>query len=202
MNLPSYIKNCYSEIPNLMGYEYPWDIITDLNQIINSIQNKLSRSEFNIKNGIAVHKSAIVENNVTLKENTIIRENSIIKSGAYIRGGVYIGKGVNIGANSEVKQSIIFNKSRIAHLNYVGNSIIGEDVNMEAGSVLANHFNEFKNKKIQVRIDDEILDTDVTKFGSLIGDGSRIGANAVLNPGTILKMKSIISRLKHVDQLQ
>ena len=146
MNLPTYISNCYKELPLLTEYEFPWEIITHLNQIIESIRHKLLDSEFNIKNGIAIHKSAIVENNVTLKENTIIRENSIIKSGAYIRGGVYIGKGVTIGANSEIKQSIIFSKSRIAHLNYVGNSIIGEDVNMEAGSVLANHFNEFKNK--------------------------------------------------------
>ncbi len=202
MNLPSYIKNCYSEIPNLLGYEYPWEIIIHLNQIIESIRHKLLDSEFNIKNGIAIHKSAIVENNVTLKENTIIGENSIIKSGAYIRGGVYIGKGVNIGANSEIKQSIIFNNSRIAHLNYVGNSMIGEDVNLEAGSVLANHFNEYKNKKIKVLVNGEILETNVTKFGSIVGDESRIGANAVLNPGTILNKNSIIGRLVHVDQLR
>ncbi len=201
MNLSVYINNCYTELPFLKGYKYPWEIISNLNQIIESIQNKLLDKEFNIENGIAIHKTAIIESNVTLKENTIIGENSVIKSGAYIRNGVFIGKGVNIGANSEIKQSIIFNKSRIAHLNYVGNSIIGEDVNLEAGSILANHFNEFKNKKIQVMIDHKIHETNITKFGSLIGDESRIGANSVLNPGTILKKKSIIGRLVHVDQL-
>lgn len=201
MNLSTYINNCYLEIPLLKKYKFPWNIITNLNQIVEFIiQNELSDSEFNVKNGIAIHKSAIIENNVTIKENTIVGKNSIIKSGAYLRNGVLIGKGVNIGANSEIKQSIIFSKSRVAHLNYVGNSIIGEDVNLEAGSILANHFNEFKNKKIQVMIEDKILNTGVTKFGSLIGDESRIGANAVLNPGTILDRKTMIGRLVHVDQ--
>ena len=201
MNLSTYIKNFYTGFPQLKDYNYPWDIITDLNQIVELLIQKLSKNNFKIKNGIAVHNSAIIEDNVTIKDNTIIGEKSTVKSGAYIRGGTYIGREVNIGANSEVKQSIILNNSRIAHLNYVGNSIIGENVNLEAGSILANHFNEFKNKKIQVLINDSIVATNVSKFGSLVGDESRIGANSVLNPGTILKRNSIIGRLVHVDQL-
>ena len=132
----------------------------------------------------------------------IIGKNSIIKSGAYIRNGAFIGNDVTIGANSEIKQSIIFDASRIAHLNYVGNSIIGEDVNLEAGSILANHFNEFKNKQVEVIINDSKINTGLTKFGSLIGDGSKIGANTVLNPGTILQKNSVVGRLVHLDQVR
>ena len=202
MDLSTYIKNYYSEFSYAKQYEFPWDIISNLEQVIESVLSQLPSSEFKIKNGIAIHHSAIIEKNVSLKQNTIIGKMSIVKSGAYIRSGVYIGKEVSIGANCEIKQSIIFNKSRIAHLNYVGNSIIGEDVNIEAGAILANHFNEFKNKKIQVVIDNSIINTHVTKFGSLVGDRSRIGANSVLNPGTILKRDSIIGRLVHLDQLK
>lgn len=201
IDLSSYIKNFYTEFPHLKDYNYPWDIISNLNQIVELLSQKLSNKEYKIKNGVAVHNSAIIEDNVTIKKNSIIGENSTVKSGAYIRGGTYIGREVNIGANSEIKQSIILNNSRIAHLNYVGNSIIGENVNLEAGSILANHFNEFKNKKIQVLINDSIIATNVSKFGSLLGDESRIGANSVLNPGTILKSNSIVGRLVHVDQL-
>jgi len=201
MDLSKYIKNIYSKFPYAKQYENPWDVISNLNQIIESIQSQLPKSEFKIKNGIAIHHLAIIENNVTLKKNTIIGEKSIIKSGAYLRSGVYIGKSVSIGANCEIKQSIIFDKSRIAHLNYIGNSILGEDINIEAGAILANHFNEKKENKIQVVIDNSIIDTYVTKFGSLIGDQSRVGANSVLNPGTILKSNSIVGRLVHVNQL-
>ncbi len=202
MDLSKYIKNIYSKFPYAQQYENPWNIITNLNQIIESIQSQLPKNEFIIKNGIAIHHSAIIENNVSLKKNTIVGEKSIIKSGSYLRSGVYIGKRVSVGANCEIKQSIVFDKSRVAHLNYVGNSILGEDVNIEAGVILANHYNEKKNKKIQVVINNSIIDTYVTKFGSLIGDQSKIGANSVLNPGTILESNSIVGRLIHVHQLQ
>jgi NDP-sugar pyrophosphorylase family protein len=201
MDLSKYIKNIYSKFIYAKQFENPWDIITNLSQIIESIQSQLPKSEFKIKNGIAIHHLAIIENNVSLKKNTIIGEKSIIKSGAYLRSGVFIGKGVTIGTNCEIKQSIIFDKSRVAHLNYIGNSILGEDVNIEAGAILANHYNEKKNKKIQVVVNNSIIDTSVTKFGSLIGDHSKIGANSVLNPGTILESNSIVGRLVHVHQL-
>jgi UDP-N-acetylglucosamine diphosphorylase / glucose-1-phosphate thymidylyltransferase / UDP-N-acetylgalactosamine diphosphorylase / glucosamine-1-phosphate N-acetyltransferase / galactosamine-1-phosphate N-acetyltransferase len=67
--------------------------------------------------------------------------------------------------------------------------------------VLANHFNEREDKEIQVVIDNEIVSTQSTKFGSLVGDNSRIGANAVTTPGTILKPKSIVQILELVDQV-
>ena len=201
MDLSNYFKNFYSCLSGLKAYNYPWEAIHNLNQILKKVIAELPQREYLIKNGIAIHNSAIIENNVTIKEIAIIGEKSIVKAGAYLRGGTFIGKNVNIGANSEIKQSMIFDHSRIAHLNYVGNSIIGEDVNLEAGSILANHFNEFKNKRIQVIINGSIVETNLVKFGSLIGDGSRIGANAVLNPGTLLKRKSIIGRLILVDQL-
>lgn len=202
MNIQHYISDCHSGLLNLSDYNNPWHIVSELERLIQSTIKKLSTDQFLIENNIAIHKSATVEDHVSIKEFTIIDENSVVKSGAYLRSGVYIGKGVSIGANSELKQSIIFNKSRIAHLNYVGNSIIGEDVNLEAGSILANHFNEFNKKEIQVLLDDMIIDTHIIKFGSLIGDYCRIGANAVLNPGTILRKSTIIGRLTHVDQLK
>jgi len=200
MDLSNYFENYYSYLPGLEVYNSPWDAIHNLSQILKKVIPELPEGEYIVENGIAIHNSAIIEKNVTIKEIAIIGEKSVVKSGAYIRGGTFIGKNVNIGANSEIKQSMIFDHSRIAHLNYVGNSIIGEDVNLEAGSILANHFNELKNKNIKLIINESIIETNLVKFGSLIGDGCRIGANAVLNPGTVLRKKSVVGRLVHVDQ--
>ena len=55
-------------------------------------------------------------------------------------------KSVKIGPSSEVKSSIICFETAIAHLNYIGNSIIGQNVNFEAGSIAANHYNEFRSE--------------------------------------------------------
>lgn len=200
MDLSNYFENYYSYLPGLEVYNSPWDAIHNLSQILKKVIPELPEGEYIVENGIAIHNSAIIEKNVTIKEIAIIGEKSVVKAGAYIRGGTFIGKNVNIGANSEIKQSMIFDHSRIAHLNYVGNSIIGEDVNLEAGSILANHFNELKNKNIKLIINESIIETNLVKFGSLIGDGCRIGANAVLNPGTVLRKRSVVGRLVHVDQ--
>jgi NDP-sugar pyrophosphorylase family protein len=100
-----------------------------------------------------------------------------------------------------VKTSIIFENSAIAHFNYIGDSIIGKNVNFEAGSITANHYNERNNKRILVKIKTKIIDTNIEKFGALVGDDCKIGANAVLSPGTILEKKSIVKRLELIEQI-
>ena len=203
MNLDQFISSIYSDLPQLSRFNFPWDVTNNLEEIIKEYLNQITVSEYIINNNIAIHHTAIIEENAIIKPNTIIGKNSIVKAGAYLRNGVFICNDVSIGTNCEIKQSLIFNKARIAHLNYVGNSIIGEDVNLEAGSIAANHFNEREgdSKIISVLLDNKIVNTKCVKFGSLIGDKSRIGANAVLNPGTILKPSSIVGRLTLVDQV-
>jgi bifunctional N-acetylglucosamine-1-phosphate-uridyltransferase/glucosamine-1-phosphate-acetyltransferase GlmU-like protein len=87
-----------------------------------------------------------------------------------------------------------------AHFNYIGNSIVGRNVNFEAGSICANHFNERQDKRILIKHNNEMLDCKTEKFGYLVGDNSRIGANAVLSPGTILEKNSIVRRLQLIEQ--
>ncbi len=199
MNISEYIAHIES-IPYIKDYTFPWEITENLKDIIIKLQAILPKDQYIIEDSIAIHKSAEIEDNVTIKPFTIIGKDCIVRAGAYLREGVLLGENVIIGANCEIKQSLICTASRIAHLNYIGNSIIGEDVNIEAGAIVANHFNEREDKKITVVINGKTMKTGVTKFGSLIGDGCRIGANAVLNPGTILKPESIIGRLTHIDQ--
>ncbi len=94
----------------------------------------------------------------------------------------------------------MFAGSKIAHLNFVGDSIIGSDVNIEAGAVIANYRNELDDKTIRIAFEGDVIDTGVTKFGALIGDGARIGANAVVAPGALLKPGRKVGRLQLEDQ--
>ena len=125
-----------------------------------------------------------------------------IGANAYFREGVFLDSSVKIGPCSEIKGSMIFSGTAIAHLNYIGNSIIGRNVNFEAGSIAANHYNERTNKRISVSFNNQTIDTGLEKFGALVGDNSRIGANGVLSPGTILKKDSIVKRLELIEQLK
>lgn len=179
----------------------PWEITNNLSEILMQLIS-LAGEEYHADNGVLIHKSAVIEQNVMLKSPVIIGKNSFIGANGYIRGPVFIDEDVKIGAGCEIKQSIIFSGTAIAHFNYIGNSIIGSEVNFEAGSVAANHYNERSEKNISVIYGSKIINTHSDKFGSLVGDRSKIGANAVLSPGTILPVGSIVKRLELVNQTE
>ncbi|MGC8011116.1 hypothetical protein ACP3WR_24625, partial [Salmonella enterica] len=73
-------------------------------------------------------------------------------------------------------------------------TIVGRDVNLEAGSIVCNHRNERDDKTVRVRIDGKLVSTGVNKFGAVLGDGCRVGANAVIAPGALLAPGTIIAR--------
>ena len=178
----------------------PWEMTNNLAAIIAEMIPQLNE-DYIVDKGIAIHKSATVEQGAVLKAPVIIGMYCFIGANAYLRGGVYLDSGVKIGTGCEIKSSVIFSNSAIAHFNFIGDSIIGSQVNFEAGSITANHYNEKIDKNITVVYNSNILQTGVNKFGALVGDHSKIGANAVLSPGTILLPHSIVKRLELVDQV-
>ncbi|MET2985058.1 DapH/DapD/GlmU-related protein [Aureibaculum conchae] len=193
------ISDFLSDLPEYFNSELlPWELTSNLKEIVEEIIPKL-QGDFRISDGIAIHNSVIFENNVTIKRPFIAMENCHIGANTYFREGVFLDKSVKIGPSSEIKSSIICSNTSIAHLNYIGNSIIGEHVNFEAGSIAANHYNEREDKRIVVKFNNQQIETGVTKFGALVGDNSKIGANAVLSPGTILKKNSIVKRLQLIE---
>ncbi len=185
-------------LPGLEG-SAPWEITRNLPALLEEIIGTLD-SEYQVSDGIAIHKTATIERGVIMKRPVIVGSNSFVGATAYLRGGVYVDKSVTIGPACEIKSSVICSQSSIAHFNFIGDSIIGSNVNFEAGSVTANYHNDKVEKEIFVRFNSKNLGTAVDKFGSLVGDGCKIGANAVLSPGTILPVNTIVGRLQLVDQ--
>ncbi|HYF70602.1 MAG TPA: DapH/DapD/GlmU-related protein [Ohtaekwangia sp.] len=177
----------------------PWQITSRAAELLFERIKQVS-SDYHIRKGVAIHKDALVEEHVIFKGPLIISANCFIGAHAYLRGGVFLGDSVSIGPGCEVKSSFILPHSALAHFNFIGDSLIGSHVNFEAGSIICNHFNERTDKIIHVKHHNESIETGVTKFGALIGDHCKIGANAVLSPGTILKPGSIVKRLELISQ--
>ncbi|KAA3436833.1 DapH/DapD/GlmU-related protein [Rufibacter hautae] len=196
--IDDFIQGFSETFPNEKDLQ-PWEITDNLKEILHIMILQLGE-DYNIEDGVAVHKTAVVEKGVVMKSPVIVNRNCYIGANAYFREGVYLDKAVKVGPGSEIKSSIICAETAVAHFNYIGNSIIGKCINFEAGSIAANHYNERTSKKISVVHDDAIIETGTEKFGSLVGDHSRIGANAVLSPGTILKKNSIVKRLELIEQ--
>jgi NDP-sugar pyrophosphorylase family protein len=199
IDIKTHIVHFYTDFPNWKGVP-PWEITPSISTIIPKKILELHPDDYVITAGKAIHKTAVVENGAVLKEPLIVSENCFIASHAYLRGGVYLGKGVLIGPGSEIKSSIIGNNSAMAHFNYIGDSIIGSSVNFEAGALIANHYNERSDKTIWAQINGIRTNTGSIKFGALVGDHSKIGANAVLSPGTLLSLGSVVKRLELIEQ--
>ena len=134
-------------------------------------------------------------NNYT-KGKLVQGKNCFIASSVNIREGVILGDNVHVGHFVELKNCIILNDAHIAHLNYIGDSIVGNSVNIAAGVVLANF--RLDKKPVSVKTPDGLLTTHLEKFSAVVGDGSQIGVNSVLNPGTILGKNSLVYPLTSV----
>jgi len=177
----------------------PWVIVQEAEPIIENILREIGE-EYRVEGAFAVHRTAMVEDGVILKGPGIVGARCFIAAGSYLRGGVFLAEDCIIGPSSELKSSFMFPGSKIAHLNFVGDSIIGSGVNIEAGAIIANYRNELADKAIRIKLNTGVIDTGANKFGALIGDNVRIGANAVVAPGALISMGTKIGRLQLWDQ--
>lgn len=200
MNIETYCKTLFKEFAIGDPATPPWEIIENLESTIYELLDSLPE-EYDVSGGVAIHSSAIVDPSTLIKAPAIIGPDCLIGPHGLLRQGVILGKQTTVGAGCEVKQSIVCQASTLAHFNYVGNSILGKSVNLEAGAAIINHFSEHKHRTVPILVEGRMIDTGKEKFGAVVGDHSKIGANAVLSPGTVLEPKSIVRRLELIEQI-
>jgi len=202
LRLADYAPGILSRLPFLEGSIPPWTLVGMVPAVVERLAASLRASGYEERNGVFIHPEAAVETGAILKGPVVISSGCFVAATACLRSGVFLDEHVTIGPGTEVKSSLIMARSALAHFNFVGDSIIGADVNFEAGAVIANHFNERRadQREISVFVDGTRIETGVIKFGALVGDRCRVGANAVLSPGTLLRPGSVVARLSLVDQ--
>lgn len=179
------------ELSGWKGIAYPWELLN-----VNNIA--LEENEEGV--------NGIIDENVVIKGDVALGSGSSILSGSYVEGGVRIGKNCKIGPNAylragvsigdnchigncEVKNSIIMNRTNIPHFSYVGDSIIGRNCNLGAGTMVANLRFDGENVKCTVK---ERKDTGLRKFGTVICDNVKTGVNVSIMPGVVVSSGSKI----------
>ena len=181
----------------LEGEDFPWTKLCKIHEFIIETGNKLDAERFDkIKENVWVAKSANIAQNVTIIGPAIIDENAEIRHAAFIRENVIIGKNAVVGNSTELKNCILFNEVQVPHFNYVGDSILGFRVHMGAGSIISNLKSDKSN--IVIKNGKNKIETNLRKFGALVGDNSEIGCNSCLNPGTIIGKNVTIYPLSNV----
>ena len=164
--------------PSWTNPDEPWSILSQSETGIESQITKLANSD----DGVIIHPSANIGDYVRIEGPCYIGANAEIRHSAYLRKGSWIGEGALVGHSSEIKNSVLLPGSKAPHFNYVGDSILGNGVNLGAGCKLSNLRNDGRN----IRIQNLNVDTGLRKFGAILGENVQIGCNVVCNPGTIL----------------
>ncbi|NOX25289.1 MAG: hypothetical protein GXP59_04080, partial [Deltaproteobacteria bacterium] len=109
---------------------------------------------------------------------------------AYIRGYCLTGRRCVIGHTTEVKHTIFLDDVKAGHFAYIGDSIMGNQVNLGAGTKMANL--RFTSGEVPIRTVDGVIASGLRKLGAILADGAQTGCNSVTNPGTLLGKKSIL----------
>jgi len=164
---------------------YPWELLDTQKyflrqqkngEILGSVEkNAHLYGIISVGKGTKIRSGAYIEGPVTIGKNCLIGPN------CFIRDCTAIGDNCRIGQGVEIKNSIIMNNTNICHLSYVGDSIIGENVNLGAGFTVANVRHD--GGKIMSSVKGKLVDTKMNKFGAVVADGVKTGINTSVYPG-------------------
>jgi acetyltransferase-like isoleucine patch superfamily enzyme len=139
---------------------------------------------------IIIGPGTIVEPGAFIKGPAIVGSYSEIRQGAYIRGECLVGNRCVVGHTTEMKGSIMLDGAKASHFAYVGDSILGKNVNLGAGTKLANL--KMIPGSIVITSDKKRYDTGRRKLGAILGDHTETGCNSVTSPGTLMGPSSIV----------
>jgi acetyltransferase-like isoleucine patch superfamily enzyme len=137
-----------------------------------------------------IGRGVLVESGAFLKEPAILGDQTEVRQGAYLRGYCLVGKRCVVGHTTEVKHSILLDDAKAGHFAYLGDSILGNHVNLGAGTKLANL--RFQSGEVEVKTANGPLATGLKKLGAIFGDRCQTGCNSVTNPGTLLGKKCVL----------
>jgi bifunctional UDP-N-acetylglucosamine pyrophosphorylase/glucosamine-1-phosphate N-acetyltransferase len=173
----------------ISGFDDPIDLLNAVPGLFESLKETSIEGEVHehvaISGNVKIGKGSVIHSNVVLDGPIIIGENVSIRSHAQIRKGVYIGSRAVIGHGADVKASLCMDECKIQDGTFVGDSIIGFGTRIGSGAILANR--KFSQSEIRIqRRNGDLVGSGRDFLGAIVGDNSRIGANAVLSPGTII----------------
>ena len=174
---------------------HPWDVLS-ANRMVMSTWHTADVHE-SIKLRDAKIKGPVrIEENVEIRSGAIIEGPAFIGSGCYIGNNALIRKNSSIGAGSvvgfgaEIKNCVIFGNTKIGRLSFIGDSVIGENVEIGSGTMTTNY--DVSGADIKVRLGKTLLGTGMKKLGAFVGDGAHLGNGHNIAPGAVVAPGCVI----------
>ena len=159
--------------------------MVDPNTVFFSKDTKIGKN-VSIDPYVVIGKKVKIQNNVKIfsfshLENVKIENNVSVGPYARLRPGTVLKSGSKVGNFVEVKKSTIGRKSKVNHLSYIGDSLLGKDVNIGAGTITCNYDGV---KKSKTNIKDKVF----------IGSNSSLVAPVTINENSIVGAGSVITK--------
>lgn len=172
---------------------YPWDILKANSHFLSDLKKSKLKGEVEkwvyINWNVILEKWAIIKSGTYIEGNVYIESGAIVWPNAYIRGNTVIGKDSKVWFSVELKNSSIGEKTAIPHLSYIGDSVIGNNVNLWGWTKVANLRHD--NKNIRVMVKDKLIDSGLRKLWVIVWDNVKTGINTMIYPGRILDTGSM-----------
>jgi len=181
--------------------KYPWHTLAAMDYFLATITSS------QIDASVQVHATATITGLVVLEAGVRVMEY------AKLVGPLYIGKNTIIGNHTMVRSSMIGENSVIGfgsditrsyigsntwlHTNYVGDSVLANNVGVGAGAVFANL--RFDEKNVNSTVTKERIDTGRSKLGVMIGENSRIGVGVHTMPGIKIGSNCVVGATVLLD---
>jgi len=146
---------------------------------------------FEVGEKVYIHPSVKLPAFGVIQGPAYIGEGCELRPGVFVRSCVIAGKGSVLGNSCEFKNCLLLEGVQVPHFSYVGDSILGNNAHLGAGAICSNLRLDQKDISVQLP-ENGRADTGMRKLGALMGDGSEVGCNAVLNPGSILGRRALV----------
>jgi UDP-N-acetylglucosamine diphosphorylase/glucosamine-1-phosphate N-acetyltransferase len=166
----------------------PWDILEANEKLMGTVRpGVLGEIEpgATLKGRVSVGRKTVVRSGAYIEGPAIVGEDCDIGPNCYIRPSTCIGNRVRIGNAVEIKNSTVMEGTKIGHLSYLGDSVIGSGCNFGAGTIVANLRHD--NASVSSYIKGKKEDTGRRKLGAIMGDDVKTGIHTTIYPGTVIE---------------
>ncbi len=165
---------------------YPWHLFDANDWLLSKMDSETSdgKIENSTINGKIILEKDVEIFNSYVEGVSYISQGTKIGPNAYLRGNNFIGKNCEIGESTTVKNSILFDNVNVKHLAYLGDSIIGSNVNFGSGTQLANY--RFDESNVNVLTERGWVNSRRKKLGCVIGDNTKFGVLSCVMPGKLI----------------
>lgn len=169
---------------------YPWNVLDANRFLMKSYHHATIASSVKFEGNVTINGPVQIEEKVIIGGGSIINGPCYIGKGTYVGNNVLIRENTSIGSDCiigfgvELRNCVLFDQVKVGRLSFVGDSVIGEDVEIGSGIMTVN--NLMTDETVKVNINGQLVDSELLKLGAFIGDHTKVGASNTLAPGTII----------------